>query len=312
MNSGIIYNVQIGSPTDAKLRAQLQLFSQIAKEPTFDTLRTKEQLGYIVMSGMTESAGSLNFRFLVQSEKKPDYVETRIEAFMDWLKTHIESLSEEDFEKQKGSLIAKKEERPKNLGEETQRFLGRITDKYYEFDRREFSIDIVYRTDQVGEKEVASLRSTTKSDVLDLFMKHIHPSSETRSKLSTHLVSTYSGVKFDMAAAEPLMGQFIQHGVPVDQAAIGELLASKPDLQQVKDFALGLIEQAPLGDDVKSELKTMIGGLKGTEADADADAGAVSVRSSNVYIEDIDKFKAGLPPSKAASPVEPLVVSSKL
>lgn len=137
MNSGIIYNVQIGSPTDSKLRAQLQLFSQIAKEPTFDTLRTKEQLGYIVMSGMTESAGSLNFRFLVQSEKKPDYVETRIEAFMDWLKTHIESLSEEDFEKQKGSLIAKKEERPKNLGEETQRFLGRITDKYYEFDRRE-------------------------------------------------------------------------------------------------------------------------------------------------------------------------------
>ena len=136
MNSGIIYNVQIGAPTDAKLRAQLQLFSQIAKEPTFDTLRTKEQLGYIVMSGMTESAGSLNFRFLVQSEKKPDYVETRIEAFMDWLKTHIESLSEEDFEKQKGSLIAKKEERPKNLGEETQRFLGRITDKYYEFDRR--------------------------------------------------------------------------------------------------------------------------------------------------------------------------------
>ena len=88
------------------------------------------------MSGMTESAGSLNFKFLVQSEKKPDHVETRIEAFMDWLKTHIESLSEEDFEKQKGSLIAKKEERPKNLGEETQRFLGRITDKYYEFDRR--------------------------------------------------------------------------------------------------------------------------------------------------------------------------------
>jgi insulysin len=137
MNSGIIYNVQIGSPTDAKLRAQLQLFSQIAKEPTFDTLRTKEQLGYIVMSGMTEQPGSLNFRFLVQSEKKPDYVETRIEAFMDWLKTHLESLSEEDFEKQKGSLIAKKEQRPQNLGEETQRFLGRITDKYYEFDRRE-------------------------------------------------------------------------------------------------------------------------------------------------------------------------------
>lgn len=137
MNSGIIYNVQIGSPSDAELRAQLQLLSQIAKEPTFNQLRTQEQLGYIVMSGMTEQAGSLYFRFLVQSEKKPDYVETRIEAFMDWLKEHLETLSEEDFEKQKASLIAKKEEKPKNLGEETHRFLGRITDKYYEFDRRE-------------------------------------------------------------------------------------------------------------------------------------------------------------------------------
>ena len=313
MNSGIIYNVQIGSPTDAELRAQLQLLSQIAKEPTFNQLRTQEQLGYIVMSGMTEQAGSLNFRFLVQSEKKPDYVETRIEAFMDWLKEHLETLSEEDFDKQKASLIAKKEEKPKNLGEETQRFLGRITDKYYEFDRRESFVSAWYvYTDGLGEKEVASLRSTTKANVLDLFMKAIHPSSETRSKLSTHLVSTYSGVKFDMAAAEPLMGEFVKHGVPVDQTAIGALLAAKPDLQQVKDFALDLVSKAPLlGDEIKEGLKTMIGGLKGTEA-APESSSEVSVRSSNVFIEDIDKFKAGLKPSKPASPVEPLVVSAKL
>ena len=143
-------------------------------------------------------------------------------------------------------------------------------------------------------------------------MKAIHPSSETRSKLSTHLVSTYSGVKFDMAAAEPLMGEFVKHGVPVDQTAIGALLAAKPDLQQVKDFALDLVSKAPLlGDEIKEGLKTMIGGLKGTEA-APESSSEVSVRSSNVFIEDIDKFKAGLKPSKPASPVEPLVVSAKL
>jgi insulysin len=146
--------------------------------------------------------------------------------------------------------------------------------------------------------------------VIKLFMDRIHPSSETRSKLSTHLVSTYSGVKFDVAAAEPLMGEFIKHGVPVDQTAIGQLLASKPDLKQVKDFALDLISKAPLGDEIKETLKTMIGGLKGTEAKAES--GEVSVRASNIYIDDIDKFKAGLTPSKAASPVEPLTVSAKL
>jgi insulysin len=140
MNSGIIYTVQVGAPTDKQLRAQLQLFSQIAREPTFDQLRTKEQLGYITMSGITEQPGSMHFRVLVQSEKKPDYLETRIEAFLDWMKGHLESLSEEEFEKQKESLIAKKEESPKNLGEETRRFWGRITDKYYEFDRRKFLV----------------------------------------------------------------------------------------------------------------------------------------------------------------------------
>lgn len=59
---------------------------------------------------------------------------------MDWLKTHLETISEEDFEKQKASLIAKKEESPKNLGQETKRYWDRITDKFYEFDRREYLI----------------------------------------------------------------------------------------------------------------------------------------------------------------------------
>ena len=301
MNSGIIYTLQVGEPTDQKIRAQLQLFSQIAKEPVFDTLRTKEQLGYIVASAPMVQPGSLGFRFIVQSEKKPDYVETRIEAFMDWLKTHLETISEEDFEKQKASLIAKKEESPKNLGEETKRYWDRITDKFYEFDRR--------------DTEVAQLKATTKADVLAFFLDKIHPSSTTRSKLSTHLVSTYSGVKFDMAAAQPLMGEFMKYGVPIDQSAIGALLASKPDLQQVKDFAIGAIDKSPLGDGIKTQLKSMIEGLKGTSSNDDADAKTsegVKIRESNVYIEDIDAFKAGLVPSKAAMPVAPLSELAKL
>lgn len=157
------------------------------------------------------------------------------------------------------------------------------------------------------------MKATTKADVLALFLDKIHPSSPNRSKLSTHLVSTYSGVKFDMAAAQPLMGEFTKHGVPIDQSAIGALLASKPDLQQVKDFAIGAIDKAPLGDEIKSQLKTTIEGLKGTSANGDAaPTDGVSIRESNVYIEDIDAFKAGLIPSKAAMPVAPLTELAKL
>ena len=38
---------QVGSD-ETRLNAVLDLFAQIAREPCFDTLRTKEQLGYIV------------------------------------------------------------------------------------------------------------------------------------------------------------------------------------------------------------------------------------------------------------------------
>lgn len=45
VNSAIEYYLQIGDYEDDSIRAQLDLFAQIFKEPCFDQLRTKEQLG---------------------------------------------------------------------------------------------------------------------------------------------------------------------------------------------------------------------------------------------------------------------------
>ncbi len=146
VNSAVTYQLHVGSMTDQTLRATLQLFAQIAHEPAFDQLRTKQQLGYIVSTQATQSTGAMGFRVLVQSERDPVYVETRIEAFLDSLKSHIEEMSEEDFEKEKQSLIAKKEEQPKNLGEETQRFFAHIVDRYYEFGKRELLVQLRFGT----------------------------------------------------------------------------------------------------------------------------------------------------------------------
>lgn len=136
VNGSVIYEIYVGDPSDITLRNHLSLFSQIAAEPCFDILRTKQQLGYIVSGHASQSTGTMGYTVLVQSERDPVYVETRIEAFLDGLKEIIEEMSEEEFEKHKQSLIAKKEEKPKNLGEETKRFWGRIQDRYFEFSRR--------------------------------------------------------------------------------------------------------------------------------------------------------------------------------
>ena len=60
----------------------LELAVQILKEPCFHALRTQEQLGYIVFSGVRRVHGAQGLRFIVQSEKHPSYVDTRVEAFL--------------------------------------------------------------------------------------------------------------------------------------------------------------------------------------------------------------------------------------
>lgn len=164
-----------------------------------------------------------------------------------------------------------------------------------------------------GENDVAELRKTTKQDILNVLMTYIHTSSPTRAKLSVHLKSQYRGIKFDLASAAPLVKSFTEAGIAVDPIAIQKLLSNNPTLEQVKEFASSTIDAAAnVVDDVKAQLKGVVAELKGQEAGPGAEAGAgpgpedVKVRPGNVWIEDIQEFKARLVPSKAAVPVEPL------
>lgn len=60
----------------------IDLVSQILSEPCYNILRTQEQLGYIVFSGVRKANGAKGLRILVQSTKHPEFVETRIEKFL--------------------------------------------------------------------------------------------------------------------------------------------------------------------------------------------------------------------------------------
>lgn len=60
----------------------LELLLQIISEPCFDILRTKEQLGYMVFSGMRRSNGVQGLRVIVQSDRHPKYVDCRVEVFI--------------------------------------------------------------------------------------------------------------------------------------------------------------------------------------------------------------------------------------
>lgn len=290
-NNAVDYYVETRESTDFSTRAQNAMLGQIMNEPAFSVLRTQEQLGYVVQVFTVRNG----IRVIVQSERNPVYVETRIESFLESVQKLIEDMSDEDFNSHRQTLILKREEQPKNLGEETRRYWHRITDNYYEFSKL--------------ETEIRELKAVTKAQVLDFFMTKVHPASSTRSKLSIHMASQAKakGTKFDPASAAAIMAGFAKHGVAVDQAGLGALAATNPELKAVQEYGRKLVAEADLAPEAAAELNTLIDGLEAaTPNPADAEA---TLREGNVLIKDINAFKAGLTPSKAAVPLEPLVLS---
>jgi insulysin len=66
---------------DKRSNMLLELAMQILKEPCFNVLRTQEQLGYIVFSGVRRAHGVQGLRFIVQSEKTRTKSNVKLNSF---------------------------------------------------------------------------------------------------------------------------------------------------------------------------------------------------------------------------------------
>jgi insulysin len=197
-NSALTYYVHFGSKVDRHLRVVAALLTQILSEPAFDTLRTKEQLGYIVGANTWTTPGDdeTGLRIVVQSERGPVYLEGRVEAFLDHMKGVIEHMTDEQFVEQKHGLERKWREVPKNLNEEVTRFWAQIDSGFLDFSRR--------------VEDAEYLTTVSKQDVLSLFLAHVHPSSKTRSKVSIHAQSQKPPPKHVSRAAADAFAQVVQ------------------------------------------------------------------------------------------------------
>ncbi|RKP06928.1 Metalloenzyme, LuxS/M16 peptidase-like protein [Thamnocephalis sphaerospora] len=135
VNSAIEYYCQVGDVSDTRARALLSLLAQVTNEPCFDQLRTKEQLGYLVFSGVRKQPGVMGLRIIIQSERDPIYLENRIEAFLIKLDTIISSMSEQEFKRHVEALCSTMLEKFKNMYEEGRRYWSHVFSGYYEFDQ---------------------------------------------------------------------------------------------------------------------------------------------------------------------------------
>jgi insulysin len=79
-NSATSTSWQVG-PNSRDLRVRMQLLSRMLRAPIFAQLRTREQLGYLVSSGVNIQHGVLHFVVTVQSDhQSADYLQQRIDA----------------------------------------------------------------------------------------------------------------------------------------------------------------------------------------------------------------------------------------
>ena len=125
---------------DTRNNMLLELFSQIINEDCYNQLRTKEQLGYIVFSGVRRSNGAQGLRVIVQSDRHPDYLDQRIETFLASLEDKLEKMEEAEFLQHVEALASKRLEKPKKLGVRNGRFWSEILSQHYNFDRDQIEV----------------------------------------------------------------------------------------------------------------------------------------------------------------------------
>ena len=74
---------------------------------------------------------------MVQSERHPRFVEKRVDAFLNQMRTAIEEMDLAQFEEQKAGLARKWRQAPKNLAEEASWYWSQIDSGRLEFLRSE-------------------------------------------------------------------------------------------------------------------------------------------------------------------------------
>ncbi|CAF4101838.1 unnamed protein product [Adineta steineri] len=154
--------------------ALLELFCHFVQEPCFDQLRTKEQLGYVVSSGTRRSRGGVQgFEVIVQSARKLDHVNQRIELFIDSIRDYIMNMSDDLFKKQREGYMVKKVEIPKSMHSQVYKFWNEITNHQFCFDRPQLEVEII--------------KSLERTDLLQFYDHYISLNSVHRRKLSVHV-----------------------------------------------------------------------------------------------------------------------------
>lgn len=246
INSCIEYYYQIDSTllNNDKLKILDDLLATIIHEPCFNQLRTKEQLGYVVFSGVRSTRTTLGFRILIQSERETDYLEYRIEEFLTVIFNRYvnEVMTDDDFHKFKQALKDKKLTKLKNLSEEFGRFWNGITDGYLDFESRWRHVDL--------------LLTITRTDFVDFYNNVILKSN--KPKLIVHLKLHKPPKVTELKQVQSSIHNFVfRRGLEYNDVELNKIIdESLSDHSELSVKVAKQLGDESLSDDILSTLKS--------------------------------------------------------
>lgn len=137
----------------------IELMSKIVEEPFFAELRTRQQLGYIVSSGLRAVEETRCLAFIAQSSvATADTLATEMVKFLDSIQEKcLDPLTERDIAVYSKALIERKTEPDKTLAIEVTRNWAEIASGRLQFDRL--------------QREAAALLDIRKADLVEFWSK---------------------------------------------------------------------------------------------------------------------------------------------
>ncbi|CAG9314179.1 unnamed protein product [Blepharisma stoltei] len=136
-NSAVVAIWQIGTE-DPKAFAGMHIILKFLKEPCFTTLRTKEQLGYIVSANHRRIRGNLYLSIDIQSSVSCcAHVTERISCFIDAMRQKVLEITDEEYEKIKNSAKNAWARKDVALIGKFDRFMTEVVRRSYQFTKKE-------------------------------------------------------------------------------------------------------------------------------------------------------------------------------
>jgi secreted Zn-dependent insulinase-like peptidase len=159
-----VTEVQVGQQSP-KLQAELMVIDNLMQPQFYNDLRTSQQLGYIVNSGMTVLEKTLGLIFIIQSgEYNTETLEQRMDAFLEKFNDSLKKLPAAELNKIKRSVLNSKLHKTTSVTAEAARLFTLAFEQNAEFDS--------------NSKEIRALEELTREDILDVVNSLLRPSKQ--------------------------------------------------------------------------------------------------------------------------------------